>query len=283
MRSGTTTAPGRSSPTWAARSGLAVATAATSSPARARSGAWNARPAPPYPTRPTRGPPLLELVMRLKVATPWLHGDMSGERGAGSSSRAPAWSRGLAAAAAFVAVSLTAACTTDTPTGTASSPITTTATTAATTPPTTSTGPPSTESTVPPSATGSATYFTPTDPSSFAMTGRIAVEQALQDPFSNLLQRGALHDQPVTLDVVGTPDYPVTPAAGVTDPLRYLPLRRPRLGAAAHGGGRGRGAGRGQRRRRDPRPVPAGGDGQRRDHPEAGVTRPTPSGHPTNW
>lgn len=69
---------------------------------------------------------------------------------------------------------------------------------------------------MPPSATGSATYFTPTDPSSFAMTGRIAVEQALQDPFSNLLQRGALHDQPVTLDVVGTPDYPVTPAAGVT-------------------------------------------------------------------
>ena len=48
------------------------------------------------------------------------------------------------------------------------------------------------------------------------MTGRIAVEQALQDPFSNLLQRGALHAQPVTLDVVGTPDYPVTPAAGVT-------------------------------------------------------------------
>ena len=69
---------------------------------------------------------------------------------------------------------------------------------------------------MPPSATGSATYFTPTDPSSFAMTGRIAVEQALQDPFSNLLQRGALHDQTVTLDVVGTPDYPVTPAAGVT-------------------------------------------------------------------
>ena len=153
--------------------------------------------------------------MRLKVATPWLHGDMSGERGAGWSSRASAWSRGLAAAAAFVAVSLIAACTTDTPTGNASSPITTSATTAATTPPT-STGPPSTESTVPPSATGSATYFTPTDPSSFAMTGRIAVEQALQDPFSNLLQRGALHDQPVTLDVVGTPDDPVTPAAGVT-------------------------------------------------------------------
>jgi hypothetical protein len=47
------------------------------------------------------------------------------------------------------------------------------------------------------------------------MTGRIAVEQARQDPFSNLLRRGALHDQPVTLDVVGTPDYPVTPAAGV--------------------------------------------------------------------
>ena len=70
------------------------------------------------------------------------------------------------------------------------------------------------------------------------MTGRIAVEQALQDPFSNLLQRGALHDQTVTLDVVGTPDDPVTPPPG-DDPLRYLPLRRPRLGAAAHGGGRG--------------------------------------------
>ena len=48
------------------------------------------------------------------------------------------------------------------------------------------------------------------------MSGRIAVEQALQDPFSNLLQRGALHGQPVTLDVVGTPDHPVTPSPGVT-------------------------------------------------------------------
>lgn len=67
-----------------------------------------------------------------------------------------------------------------------------------------------------PSATGSPTYFTPTDTASFAMTGRIAVEQARQDPFSNLLKRGALHDQPVTLDVVGTPDSPVAPAAGVT-------------------------------------------------------------------
>lgn len=66
-----------------------------------------------------------------------------------------------------------------------------------------------------PTPTGSPSYFTP-DPSSYAMSGRIAVAPALQDPFSNLLRRGALHDQPVTLDVVGTPDYPVTPAPGVT-------------------------------------------------------------------
>jgi hypothetical protein len=69
---------------------------------------------------------------------------------------------------------------------------------------------------VPPSATGSPTYFTPTDPSSFSMTGRIAVDQARQDPFSNLLKRGALHEQPVTLDVTGTPDYPVSAAPGST-------------------------------------------------------------------
>lgn len=48
------------------------------------------------------------------------------------------------------------------------------------------------------------------------MTGRISVQEALQDPFSNLLQRGALHEQSVTLDVVGTPDFPLAPGAVVT-------------------------------------------------------------------
>lgn len=40
------------------------------------------------------------------------------------------------------------------------------------------------------------------------MSGPIAVDQALQDPFSNLLQRGALHQRSVTLDVTGVPDQP---------------------------------------------------------------------------
>ncbi|MEP6628883.1 MAG: hypothetical protein ABJA89_00370 [Lapillicoccus sp.] len=72
------------------------------------------------------------------------------------------------------------------------------------------------ESTMPPTVGGTAPYFSPTDPSSFTLTGRVVVSSALQDPFSNLLRRGALHDRPVTLDVVSTPDTPVTPAPGVT-------------------------------------------------------------------
>lgn len=36
------------------------------------------------------------------------------------------------------------------------------------------------------------------------------MEQARQDPFSNLLLRGALHREPVTLDVIAAPDSPVT-------------------------------------------------------------------------
>lgn len=86
-----------------------------------------------------------------------------------------------------------------------------------TVPPGQSTVPPG-QSTVPPSSSdlASPTYFTPKDPANFAMSGRVAVEQARQDPFSNLLQRGALHDHPVTLDVVGTPDYPVTPGQSST-------------------------------------------------------------------
>lgn len=65
--------------------------------------------------------------------------------------------------------------------------------------------------TSPLSRTGSPspTFFSPTNPSSFSLAGPIEVNQARQDPFSNLLLRGALHEQVVTLDVVGTPDYPV--------------------------------------------------------------------------
>lgn len=58
-------------------------------------------------------------------------------------------------------------------------------------------------------ASPSPTFFSPTNPSSFSLAGPIEVNQARQDPFSNLLLRGALHEQVVTLDVVGTPDYPV--------------------------------------------------------------------------
>lgn len=42
------------------------------------------------------------------------------------------------------------------------------------------------------------------------MSGPFTVDQALQDPFSNLLQRGALHNHPVTLAVTGVPDTPWT-------------------------------------------------------------------------
>jgi len=55
----------------------------------------------------------------------------------------------------------------------------------------------------------SPTYFSPTDPSNFSLSGPVEVNQARQDPFSNLLLRGALHEQVVRLDVVGNPDYPV--------------------------------------------------------------------------
>ena len=117
------------------------------------------------------------------------------------------------ACAVALGLAVTAGCTTEPPSGAASTAPPTTSTTSS---PGAASGQPTTESTVPPTVTGSATYFTPTDPSSYTLTGRIAVEQARQDPFSNLLLRGALHRQPVTLDVVGTPDYPVTPSAGVT-------------------------------------------------------------------
>ena len=72
---------------------------------------------------------------------------------------------------------------------------------------------PGTESSVPPSPDGSATYFTPTDPTSYALSGPVVVEQARQDPFSNLLQRGALHEHPVVLDVTGSPDEPWVPGS----------------------------------------------------------------------
>jgi len=48
------------------------------------------------------------------------------------------------------------------------------------------------------------------------MSGPFQVEQALQDPFSNLIQRAVLHEQLITLDVVGTPDYPVQPGVAGT-------------------------------------------------------------------
>ncbi len=43
------------------------------------------------------------------------------------------------------------------------------------------------------------------------MSGPVAVNEALQDPFSNLLQRGALHEHQVILDVTVVPDEPVSP------------------------------------------------------------------------
>ena len=61
------------------------------------------------------------------------------------------------------------------------------------------------------------------------MSGRIAVDQARQDPFSNLLRRGALHGQAVTLDVVGTPDYPVTTGTGT--PILFGTCRCPDRGS----------------------------------------------------
>lgn len=106
------------------------------------------------------------------------------------------------------------------PPGTPSGTITESSTTASsgTTPP--STTPPSTTPLTPTgsgsltspisrTASPSPTFFSPTNPSSFSLAGPIEVNQARQDPFSNLLLRGALHEQVVTLDVVGTPDYPV--------------------------------------------------------------------------
>jgi hypothetical protein len=68
-----------------------------------------------------------------------------------------------------------------------------------------------TEQSTPPTAAASPTYFSPTDGSGYSLSGRITVDAARQDPFSNLLMRGVLHDQPVTLDVVATPDQPVAP------------------------------------------------------------------------
>lgn len=102
---------------------------------------------------------------------------------------------------------------------TTGTPATTPGTTPGTTPAVGSTSPSATrgtESTVPPTVGGSVPYFSPTDPTGFTLTGRVVVSAARQDPFSNLLQRGALHERPVTLDVVSTPDAPVTPAPGVT-------------------------------------------------------------------
>lgn len=59
----------------------------------------------------------------------------------------------------------------------------------------------------PPTIDPDPTYFTPS--AGYSLSGPVTVEQALQDPFSNLLQRGALHHEPVSLDVVATPDVPV--------------------------------------------------------------------------
>ncbi len=64
------------------------------------------------------------------------------------------------------------------------------------------------------------------------MRGPIAVEPALQDPFSNLLLRGALHERLVTLDVVGTPDYPVSP--GVPGTLLFGTCRCTLRGQGMH-------------------------------------------------
>ncbi len=41
----------------------------------------------------------------------------------------------------------------------------------------------------------------------------MVVNQARQDPFANLLLRGALHQHPVVLDVTGVPDEPWTPGS----------------------------------------------------------------------
>lgn len=106
------------------------------------------------------------------------------------------------------------------PPGTPSSTTTQSSTTASsgTTPPSTTppssapltpTGSGSLTSPISRTASPSPTFFSPTNPSSFSLAGPIEVNQARQDPFSNLLLRGALHEQVVTLDVVGTPDYPV--------------------------------------------------------------------------
>lgn len=92
---------------------------------------------------------------------------------------------------------------------TASSGTTPPSTTPPSSPPLTPTGSGSLTSPIPRTASPSPTFFSPTNPSSFSLAGPIEVNQARQDPFSNLLLRGALHEQVVTLDVVGTPDYPV--------------------------------------------------------------------------
>jgi len=92
---------------------------------------------------------------------------------------------------------------------TASSGATPPSTTPPSSTPLTPTGSGSLTSPISRTASPSPTFFSPTNPSSFSLAGPIEVNQARQDPFSNLLLRGALHEQVVTLDVVGTPDYPV--------------------------------------------------------------------------
>lgn len=60
------------------------------------------------------------------------------------------------------------------------------------------------------------------------MSGPVVVEQARQDPFSNLLQRGALHAHPVVLDVTGRPDEAWVPG---TATLLFGTCRCPQRGS----------------------------------------------------
>ncbi len=106
---------------------------------------------------------------------------------------------------------------------------TTSAATVSATAPTSPVGPSSrgTESSIPPTPTGGPTYFTP-DPTSYALSGPVVVDAARQDPFSNLLQRGALHEHPVVLDVTATPDEAWVPG---TPTLLFGTCRCPQRGS----------------------------------------------------
>jgi len=74
---------------------------------------------------------------------------------------------------------------------------------------------------VPPTPSGGSTYFTPADPTSYALRGPVTVEQARQDPFSKLLQRGALHEHPVVLDVTSPPDEAWVPGTSTLPQPTY--------------------------------------------------------------